>query len=204
MPGVDDDELTARETSHFPAAEITPAEFERYVVGLLESVAPSVEDFTVTLHDRIEGADGLYDFDATVRFVLGGMQFVVVVEAKRHSYPIKRELVQVLHDKLRSVGAHKAAMVTTAPYQRGALEHAKKHGIALATVTEGRFTYETRSLDAPPALDRQTAIDRFGLPAFVAHAFSPGSSPRSTLVTLLTDTHPEYVAKELLGITVDV
>jgi len=200
---MDDDRQTARETAHFPAADITPAEFERYVVGLLEAVAPSVEDFTVTLHDRIEGSDGLYDFDATVRFKLGGMHFVVVVEAKRHSHPIKRELVQVLHDKLRSVGAHKAAMLATSPYQRGALEYATKHGIALATVTEGRFTYETRSLDVVPALDRQTAMDRFGLPEFVAHSYRPGGSPRSTRVTLLSEAHPSYVAEELLGVTID-
>lgn len=30
-------------------------------------------------------------------------------------------------------------MIATAPYQRGALEYAKAHGIALATITEGRF-----------------------------------------------------------------
>ncbi len=200
---MDEDRETARETAFFPAADITPAEFESYVVELFTAVAPFAEDFTVTLHDKIIGPDGVYDFDATVRFTLGGMQFLVLVEAKRHRYPIKRELVQVLHAKLQSVGAHKAVMFSTAPYQRGALEYAKKHGIALVTVTEGRFTYETRSLDASPVLDRQTAMDRFGLPTFVAHAYRSGSSPRSTRVTLLSEARPSYVAEELLGVTID-
>jgi len=36
------------------------------------------------------------DFDATVRYQLAGMSFLVVVEAKLHKNPIKRELVQIL------------------------------------------------------------------------------------------------------------
>jgi hypothetical protein len=43
------------------------------------------------------------------------MDFLMLVEAKRHKNPIKRELVQVLHSKLRSVGAHKAAMIAPRP-----------------------------------------------------------------------------------------
>lgn len=78
------------------------------------------------------------------------MAFLVLVEAKRHANPIKRELVQVLHDKRQSVGAQKAAMIATAPYQRGALDYAKTHGITLATVTEGRFIYATRSAYPTP------------------------------------------------------
>jgi hypothetical protein len=46
------------------------------------------------LHDKLEGVDGSYHFDATVRSELGRMRLVVVVEAKRHKDPIKRELVQ--------------------------------------------------------------------------------------------------------------
>jgi len=193
----------ASETAHYPAADITPAEFEQFVVELLESVSPLVEGFEVTLHDKIQGADGLYDFDATVRFGLGGMRFLVLIEAKRHKNPIKRELVQVLHDKLRSVGAQKAAMIAAAPYQRGALEYAKKHGIALATVTEGRFAFETRSVDEAPTMSRQQAVDSFGLPKFVGHAYLRGERPTSTYVTLLSTEYPNHVAEALFGVAVD-
>ncbi len=58
------------------------------------------------------------------------MDFVVLVEAKRHKNPVKRELVQVLRDKLADVGAHTAAMIATAPYQLGALDYAKKRDSA--------------------------------------------------------------------------
>jgi hypothetical protein len=193
----------AYETAHYPAAEITPAEFEQFVVKLLESVSPLVDAFEVNLHNKIQGVDGLYDFDATVSFELGGMRFLVLIEAKRHHNPIRRELVQVLHDKLRSVGAQKAAMIATAPYQRGALEYAKTHGIALATVTEGRFTFETRSMDEARALSRKQAADRYGLPTFVGHAYARGEKPTSTSVTLLSTEYPNYVAEALFGVIVD-
>jgi hypothetical protein len=198
--GVTDERSVARVTAHYPAADITPAEFERFVVELLEAVSPSVEALDVTLHNRIQGVDGLYDFDATVRFRFGGMDFLVLVEAKRHTSPIKRELVQVLHDKLRSVGAQKAAMIATAPYQSGALKYAKTHGITLVTVTEGRFTYETRSISDPVTMSRQEARELVGLPDFVAHAYAPGRDPRSTRVMLLSAASPEDVAKELFGL----
>lgn len=201
--GVTDAGDVAFETAHYPLAAITPAQFERFVVGLLESIEPLVEALEVTLHDKIRGADGLYDFDATVRFELAGMGFLVLVEAKRHKDPIKRELVQVLHAKLQSVGAQKAAMIATAPYQRGALEYAKKHGIALATVTEGRFTFETKSVGDAPAMSRQEATGRYALPEFVGHVYGAGESPRSTSVTLLSTEYPHYVAEALFGVAVD-
>lgn len=198
-----DDRNVAFETAWYPAADITPSEFEQFVVELLDSVTPRVDELEVTLHDKIEGADGLYDFDATVRFGLGGMNFLVLIEAKRHRHPIKRELVQVLHDKLRSVGAQKAAMIATATYQRGALTYAKKHGIALATVTEGRFTFETKSLDEAPTMTRQQAADAHGLPTFVGHAYGSGDDPAATSVTVLSSEYPEYVAQALLGVVIE-
>jgi hypothetical protein len=200
---MDGDQEIARETAHYPAAKITPAEFEQFVVELLESVEPLVESLEVTLHDKIEGIDGVYDFDATVKFVLAGMRFLVLVEAKRHKNPIKRELVQVLHDKLRSVGAQKAAMIATAPYQRGALDYAKTHGVALATVTEGRFTFETKAFGEREAMSRQQAADRFGLPKFVGHAYGSGDEPASTSMTLLSAEYPSYIAEALFGVSVD-
>ena len=85
------------------------------------------------------GVDGSYDVDGTVRFRWGDLDFLVVIEAKYHRNPIKRDVVQVLHSKVQSVGAHKVVLVATAPFQRGALNFAKAYGIALVTVTEGRF-----------------------------------------------------------------
>lgn len=117
----------------------------------------------MTPHEVIVADDGTYDFDATVRFRFGEWDFLVLIEAKRHKNPIKRDLVQILHAKLQSVGAQKAAMISTAPYQAGAVEYAIKHGIALATITEGRFIYHTRSALPGPVLSRDEAREHFAL-----------------------------------------
>lgn len=196
---VPDDDAVDWITSRYPAADISPAEFEEFVVQLLRSADPTLGNLVVTPHDKIASADGTYDFDATVRFEVAGMRFLVVVEAKRHKNPVKRELVQVLHQKVQSVGAHKGVMISTAPYQSGAVDFAMTHGIALATVTEGRFTFETKAVYSPPPMSRAEAFERFGIPTYVGHHYKPGDEPGSTNVTLLSPEYPEYVAEMLTG-----
>jgi restriction system protein len=48
---------------------------------------------------------------------------------------------------MRSSGAQKAILFATNGFQKGALEYAKAHGIALVRILEGELTYETRSAD---------------------------------------------------------
>jgi hypothetical protein len=141
-----------------------------------------------------------FDLDATIRFRWAGMDFLVVGEAKRHTHPIKRELVQVLHSKVQSAGAHKGVLFSTAPFQRGALEFAKVHGIALIHVTEGRFTFETKAHGSISSPSREEAMNQFGLPVFVGHFYGPGGSPGSTAVTLISTERPDYVREVLLGL----
>lgn len=199
----EDDTRVARPTAFYGRPEITPGEFEEFVAEqLLGSAQPEVRDLDIKLHEKIAGDDGTYDFDATVRYELAGMSFLVLVEAKLHKNPIKRELVQVLYQKVQSVGAHKGVMVSTAPYQTGALRFAQVHGIALVTVTEGRFLYETRDTGPSPRLSRAEATSRFGDPTFVGHYYGPGDSPGSVRPYLLSPGRGEYsryVAEFLLG-----
>src|SRR2546423_13099940 len=115
----------------YPTPDITSREFEDWVGAVFASASPDLEDLRVTIHDRIRGTDGSFTLDATVRYRWAGLDFLVVVEAKLHTNPIKRELVQVLLSKVQSVGAHKGVMISTAPFQQGAIEFAKVHGIAL-------------------------------------------------------------------------
>lgn len=184
--------------NRYPPADITPAEFEAFVAEILGLVSTTVEGVIGRLRDRIEGVDGTYIFDATVRYRFGGADYLTVIEAKMHKNPIKRDQVQTLHSKLLSVGAQKALMISTARYQRGALEFAKGHGIALVSLTEGRFIYETRAASPAPTLSREQAKERFGLPTFVAHAYGPGDSPGSTTSTLISTERPEHITALLL------
>lgn len=192
------DESVPDWVTRYPPPDITPAEFETFLAEIFGSVKESVESLDVRVRDRIQGVDGVYVFDVTIRYRFAGADYLTVVEAKMHKNPIKRELVQILHSKALSVGAHKAIIISTARYQRGALELAKTHGIALVSLTEGRFTYETRAAFPPPVLSREEATERMGLRAFVGHAYGSGENTGSTSCTLISVEHPEYVKALLL------
>ncbi|WP_320069071.1 restriction endonuclease [Micromonospora sp. RTGN7] len=180
---IEDDYAVVR----FPPAEITPARFEVFVAEeLLRSAGPEVDDLVVTLHDKVTGPDGSYDLDATVRYRFAGLAFLVVVEAKLHRNPIKRELVQVLYQKVQSIGAHKGVMVATAPYQAGAVAFARAHGIALVTVVEGRFVFVRRT---PGTV---------ATPALVAYV-EGGTGTGGMVLSAGDEDHAECVATWVLG-----
>lgn len=140
--------------SEFPSVKaITPREFELLVKGWLEAGAEGLTDFSASHLESMQGQDGEYTFDVTAKFrIFGGATVQVVVECKKHSHPIKRELVQVLNDKKKSVGAHKAILVATAPFQSGAIEYAEKNGVGLVQVVSGSalFIKASKRRDKPP------------------------------------------------------
>jgi hypothetical protein len=189
MDAEDEDAIPA----HYPPADISSAEFETVVVDFLVAYGRELEDYRVSSHEAIAGVDGTFDFDSTVRFrTLGGVEFLVVVEAKRHKNPIKRELIQALHQKALSVGAQKAWLISTARFQRGAVVFARVHGIALMTLTEGRFAFETRGAGPTPPLSREQA-SRLGLPTFVGVYVEAGDSPDSWSQGVVTADDPRRV-----------
>jgi Restriction endonuclease len=184
-----DDEDVPTFMERYPPADITPQEFEQFVGETLREMPPDVTDVKVNVLERVSGHDGSYVIDATVRCRLGGMDLFVVVEAKKHTNPIKRDVVQTLNAKKESLAAHKAVLFSTTPFQSGAIEYARAHGIALVHVTEGRFTFETRSAGHTPVLSREDAR-QFGLPTFVGHHYAQNEDGNLTM-TLVTG-YPEY------------
>ena len=200
---LDDEKVDRWVVTRPPAVDMTPAEFEAFVAEVLEAASPGLENYEVRAHEVIRGVDGEYDFDATVRFSVLGMDYLLLVEDKRHKDPIKREQLQPLHQKLQSVGAQKAVMISTAPFQRGAIVFAKTHGIALVMVSEGRFTFETRAAAPRPAMSREEARERCGIPTFVAVCFGPGDTPRSTMITTIDPNDTRRIQKDIFGIDPD-
>lgn len=133
-------------------SDITPEEYELQVKMWLESVAQELDSFSAVHREVLSGADGEYEIDVVVRFkALGGVQFKTLVECKKHKNPIKRELVQALHQKQQSLGANKAMLVSTSAFQDGAVEFAKAHGIALVRLLSGVALYiqGSKRNDAP-------------------------------------------------------
>lgn len=131
-------------SDRWPALELSAADYERAVAALVRESGQEVTDWQVRHLDPVEGVDGTYIIDVTVRFRLLGADYLTLFECKRHKWPVKREHVQVLHDKLRSTGAHKGVVVAASGFQSGALSYARTHGIACVRLFDGAWTYETR------------------------------------------------------------
>lgn len=169
--------------------DVTPEKYERLVAGLMRTKGTGLDDVRVQHRERLIGTDGDYIVDTTIRFrALGGVDFLVVVEAKLQGRPVQREVVQKLLQVVQSTGAHKGIVVSSSGFQRGALDFAGAHGIALVQLADGQMTYETRSVDSKPQFVR-------GLPEFVAYQVV--ATPSGHTTTMLTD-QPKYV-HELLA-----
>lgn len=94
----------------------------------------------------VEAYDSTYQIDVLAKFqAFAGAEFIVLIECKKYRSAVERELVQVLHDKVRSIGAHKGMLFTTSGFQSGAIKYATVHGIALVSIIDGAATYQTRS-----------------------------------------------------------
>lgn len=188
--------------AQYPVADFTPSELEDWVAEVLGQVGSSegVMQLDIRTHERVEAHDGTYDIDATVRFRSLGLDFLVLVEVKQHRHPIKRELVQVLHAKTISAGAHKGVMFSTAHFQRGAIDYAKAHGIALVFVTEGRFTIAQRSAGPATALSRDEAA-RLGVESVVGLCYGVGELSNSTQCVHVGADRPDLVARYVLGVS---
>lgn len=126
-------------------ANLTPKQFEAEVEGFLRRGGASLSEFKVPRLEKISVADGVYEIDVTARFEALGADFLVLVECKHHRSPIKREVVQVLYDRLRAVGGQKGMIFSTAPFQSGAVKYARAHGIALVLVADGSVGYTCRA-----------------------------------------------------------
>lgn len=124
--------------------DVTPQEFEDLTADLLRRSGLRASDLAVETRPHIIGTDGVYEIDITARFEALGAEFLVLIECKHHHSPIKREVVQVLHDRMRSLGAQKGMLFSTAPFQSGAVEYARSHGIALIYVTPAAAVPVTR------------------------------------------------------------
>jgi len=128
----------------YPNAMLSPEEFEIFVLDYFRRTYPFAD---ITHREDIVGVDGEYNIDLTIRFQELGVQFLVLVECKNHKSPIKRDYVQILKDRIRSIGAQKGILVSSSSFQLGAIQYAKTHNIALMRVINDEFRYQIRTRD---------------------------------------------------------
>lgn len=141
--------------SRYPPLALKPVEFELEVRKILDALGHDIQDYHSEHRERIQGTDGDYEIDVSVRFQALGMSFLVLVECKHYKNPVKREVLQILYDRMRSVGAQKGAIFASSGFQSGALEYASTHNIATVSLVDGRSSYFTKSFGGgaiePPA-----------------------------------------------------
>ena len=128
---------------------MNPTEFEQYAISALQKQFQSkeIDSYSFKHNVQKDAHDGSYQIDGEIKLSTMGIDIDILVECKRYKGPVKREHIQVLHDKVCSVRAHKGIFITTSYFQSGALKYAKEHGIALISIIDGQLRYEARSGD---------------------------------------------------------
>ena len=168
-------------------ANIDHTEFEVLVHDWFQRSFSHLKGFDAKLREPLKGESGDYEIDILVRFEEFGADFVVLVECKHQNRSVEREVLQILHDRIRETGAHKGILFTTSSFQSGAVEYAKKHGICLIKVAEGKTCYITKSLDStnepPPWVN---------IPAYIGWIYLPGDQ-----YGILSEDHVEYLQEAL-------
>lgn len=171
-------------------AILSPEEYEKAVAEMLRASQLGLADLEVTHRELIQGADGDYEIDVVARFKALGASFKVLVECKHHKNPIKRDVVQVLKDRLHSIGAQKGMIFCTSGFQSGAIEYAKIHGIALVHFVDGATTYLTRS-ESPTKKPSW-------IPNYAGWIYTVAGDGKETLGAVSRD-YSEYLDKFLNG-----
>ena len=90
-----------------------------------------LQNFKIAHDQKIETDDGTYQIDVLAEYTALGVKNTVIVECKKQSRSVEREIVAALDRKLQSIGAQKGILISTAGFQSGAVKFAEKHGIAL-------------------------------------------------------------------------
>ncbi|MEV6471555.1 restriction endonuclease [Streptomyces sp. NPDC051657] len=197
MTNSDERSVFGDDALHLPP-EITawpsPRGFELYVKDLALHWGQGLEDLQVTSLEPIEATDGTsYTMDVVTRFrALGLAQFVVLWECKRKSRPVERSDVQILRDKLNELGAHKGVMMSVSGYQSGAVEYAKKHGIATVQIFDQVAKYLSFSNLGPvPARVSSTRV----IGRYATWMFHSTDGEGTTVD--VAEQHPTLIRQEL-------
>jgi len=123
----------------------TPEAFEAQVKRILDEQASGLESYESKLREKVAASDGQYEIDVTASFRALGVRFLVLIECKCWTGPVKRDHVPSLEGKRQSIGAQKAMLFTTSSFQPSAIEFANAHGIALVAVQVGMYSIQADS-----------------------------------------------------------
>jgi restriction system protein len=128
---------------------LTPREYEDFLADLYGQLSKGLPA-EVFLRRKYSGASGqLYEIDLSIEFLLLGVRYLTLVEAKHYLNRIAVGEVLEFSAKLTDIGAHKGIMVTTSGFQVGAQVIASSRGIALVVVAPGTGARPRAVLEKP-------------------------------------------------------
>jgi len=139
----------------------TPEQFEEYVLSWLRAAPAQLKSFHTERRQLLQGLDGEYEIDVAVTLELMEMKFLILVECKRWKNPVKREIVAALHQRMISLGAQKGLIAATSGFQRGAIQFAQAHGIALVNFASASTAWIAKSMNAPKQPPAWTRLPEF-------------------------------------------
>lgn len=128
---------------------MTPSQFEKYCLEMLRTLENKSENFLFQHNAQLKTNDGTFQIDVLIETAqLGGATIKTVVECKQYNNnnPIKRQQIQILNDNLKQIGAHKGIFISTSGYQKGAIDYAKRYGIALIQIVDNAVKYIVNSV----------------------------------------------------------
>lgn len=128
-----------------PEIDISPKEYEDFVKEWFDEEFGELNDYESKVRTKEQAHDGEFEIDIKIKFRLSGFDFLLLVECKKHKNRIKREVAQILHQKMQSLGAQKAVICSTSDFQSGTLKYSQKHGIACIRMAPGESNFHTRS-----------------------------------------------------------
>ena len=119
-------------------ADITPDDFEKYCLNILNSEYESkkLDNYKITHNLTYKKSDGNHQIDVVIEFSIANAGYKVFVECKKKKNPIAVGMVRDFYQKIQSCGANKGIFISTLGYQKGAILFAREHGIALYRIMD--------------------------------------------------------------------
>ena len=139
---------------------MTPTEFELHCMEILRGYAEEekLPAFNIEHDVKLTASDGTYQIDVYATYTALGAEMKVLAECKQYKKRVGRDKVEVLESRLRSLGAQKGILLSTAGFQSGAIDFAKAHGIALVQMFDTHEKWYSHSGGPDEVIDEDDPI----------------------------------------------
>lgn len=139
---------------------MTPTEFELHCMEILRGYAEEekLPEFKIEHDVKLTASDGTYQIDVYATYTALGAEMKILAECKQYKKRVGRDKVEVLESRLRSLGAQKGILLSTAGFQSGAIDFAKAHGIALVQMFDTHEKWYSHSGGPDEVIDEDDPI----------------------------------------------